>query len=202
MVAGLKLWLDKNTYYIQTNNPTEEILKKEDGNGFLETCGPTSATTGVAGRGSNVEIICPGNYKPQPEEVLNDFFHDPNNYPELKAVRADLDPSNFFNNRVPQDYEIAIPAVFGIKATFEWKNLEGIYDLLRNNIAVMLCFKKPGHYIVAVAYNKQTEELCYRDPWPNNPYPSRLKGQSGFNRWVKRSEIESNLTNYRVLIGV
>ena len=66
MVIGLKKWNIKDTYFIQTNNPTEEILRKEDGKGFLETCGPTAAVNCLSARGNNIEIICPGCYEPQP----------------------------------------------------------------------------------------------------------------------------------------
>lgn len=201
MVIGLKKWNIKDTYFIQTNNPTEEILRKEDGKGFLETCGPTAAVNCLAARGNNIEIICPGSYEPQPEEVLNDYFHDPRNYPKLKEVRSSIDPSKFFNNRVPQDYQVAIPDVFGVKASFEWKNIQGIDELLKNNIAIMLCLKDPGHYIAVVAYETESKEVCYRDSWPNNYWPKNLKGTSGFNRWIPIETLQKNLSSYRVLIG-
>lgn len=201
MIHGLKKWTDKDTYFIQTNNPTEEILRKEDGKGFLESCGPTTAVNLMAARGDIVNITCPGIYHPQPEEVLTDYFNDPINYPIFEKVRKDLNIKDFMNNRIPQLYPIALLHVFNVKALFEWENLRRMVWLLDHNIGLMVCLKNPGHYIGIVAYNGFTKELCYREPWSNNPWPAELYGQSGFNRWINEERLLKNLTNYRVLIG-
>jgi len=39
MIAGAKFWNDRNRYYIQSNNPTEEILRKRSDGAWLVSCG-------------------------------------------------------------------------------------------------------------------------------------------------------------------
>lgn len=201
MIYGLKLWNDKDTYYTQTNNPQEEILRKEDGGGFLESCGPTAAVSIVHAIGKNVKITCPGEWSPQPESVLFNFFHDQRNYVEFKKIRTGLNPYNYFNNRVPQFYPYALMKVFNVKALFEWKSLSDIQELLKSNIGIMPCLRKPGHYISIVAYDSDTEEVIYNDPWPNNFWPSSLNGTSGFNRRILLNKLTQNINGYRIVIG-
>ena len=198
MIYGLKHYLDKRTYYVQTNNPTEEILRKEDGKGFLETCGPTTAINCLAAIGKDIKIKCPGTYSPQPEEVLSDFFNDPANYDEFEKIRKGLNYQNFFNNRVPQLYPFAIKSVFNVKARFEWQSLNNMEKLLKANVAIMVCLLKPSHYVAIVAYDKTEGTICIRDPWPNSPI---AKG-NGFNKWIKQETLFWNLEEFRILIGV
>ncbi len=198
-MIALSHWDDANTYYTQTNNPTEQILKKEDGLEWLETCGPTAAVNCLAAAGHSVRIECPGRYWPQPEEVLMDWFNDPINYDAMKRIRDSVDPSTIMGNEVPQWYEAAIPDVFGIPAHFRWGcAFESLRGAIQGNIGVMLCLKKPGHFIAAVAVDG--ERLIYREPWPGNPWPERLKGEPGFNRSLKGDELR-NLQPYRIEVG-
>lgn len=202
MVYGLKKWNDKNTYYTQINNPTEEILRKKNIKNFLETCGPTSAINILAARGDNLLIKCPGEYIPQPEEVLTDYFNDPANYKRLETARKGLSLNDWLGNEIPQYYTIAIPAVFNVNAKFCWSQTwQDIIDNLKINIGVMLCLKKPGHYIAVIAYDENADEMIYNDPWPGNKWPDRYTGMSGFNRRMKKTEYHGNVKAFCVEIG-
>lgn len=202
MIVGLKNWDDINTYYIQNNNPQEELLRKTNESDYLEFCGATAIVSVLHARGDDVTITCPGPFKPQPESVLGNFFHDPRNYKLLKDIRPSIDTKKYMNNRVPQFFPIAIRRVFDVAAFFEWENLNGIEGLMEQNIGIICCMKNPGHYIGVVAYNTVTQEVCYNDPWKGNYYPKQLKEKSGFNRWFPYKQLRDNLTNYRILIGV
>jgi hypothetical protein len=92
MIKGVKFWNGRDCYYTQTNNPTEEILRKRPDRDWLVSCGPSAAVTCIAAMGFPVLCECPGSYVPQSEEVLKDFFHDPRNYAELKKARPDTPP--------------------------------------------------------------------------------------------------------------
>jgi hypothetical protein len=43
MIKGVTFWNDKDCYYAQNNNPTEEILRKRSDREWLVSCGPTAA---------------------------------------------------------------------------------------------------------------------------------------------------------------
>ncbi|MDR0556333.1 MAG: hypothetical protein LBG43_00460 [Treponema sp.] len=116
MVKGVKFWNDKDCYYTQSNNPTEEILRKRSDGPWLVSCGPSAAVACIAAMGFDVEVKTPGKYKPQSEEVLMDFFNDPRNYAALAAARPDTPPDVWHGNEVPQFYPVAVNAVFGVKA--------------------------------------------------------------------------------------
>lgn len=204
MKSELKYWNDPETHYTQENNPQEQILYKEDGKGFLEFCGATAAVSLLHARDGKkaVQIKCPGIWEPQPEGTLGDFFHDPRNYNEFKRLNPNINPYEYFNNRMLGFYPYAIEQVFNVKAKVEKKTTQNIGKILTKNIGVMLWLKKPSHFIAVVKYVKDGDVIIYNDPWKKNYYPAHLKGTSGFNRMIKRKELEQNLNNYRILVGV
>jgi len=204
MIVGAKYWYDKNKYYIQTNNPTEEILRKSLINinklfaeagidkvvGFLESCGSTGGLNCSAVHYNKkeckerFEIKYPGGYKPQPEEVLNDWFNDPRNYALLEKVRTDIGPEDLPGNRVPQYYPPAMMAVFGIKCEFIWvATHHTLVDYFKQGYSIQLLLKSPSHYIAGVAYDLSTSEIIINDSWPG-----RFKSGIGFNRRVSNME--------------
>ena len=192
------------THYTQENNPQEQILFKEDGKGFLEFCGATAVVSLIHARAGKkaVKIKCPGVWNPQPEGTLGDFFHDPRNYKKFKKLNPNIDPYKYFNNRMLGFYPFAIEQVFNVKAKVEKKSTQNIGKLLSKNIGVMLWLKNPSHFIAAVKYVSDSDIIIYNDPWKKNYYPSELKDTSGFNRMIKRTELNKNLNSYRILIGV
>jgi len=199
LIRGTIDSLNRDAYYIQTNNPTEEILRKQDSKygGYLVSCGPTAAVNCISAMGLDVEISCPGDYKPQPEEVLMDYFNDPRNYDILRKKRKGTDPSIWYGNEVPQFYEIAVPAVFNVKARFIWwKDYKTIVNLVSKGQAVQLCLKNPGHYIAVVAYDTDTQEIIINDPWPG-----RFFNRDGFNRRMNAKELWSNVKGYAIVYG-
>lgn len=197
MIKGVKFWNDRDCYFVQTNNPTEEILRKGRNDGvWLVSCGPSAAVMCIAAMGFDVEVKTPGGYKPQSEEVLMDFFNDPRNYSELKAARPETPPDMWHGNEIPQFYPVAVPAVFGVKACFVWSApFVTVAAELQAGKAVQLCLKKPGHYIAAVAYDDERDEIIFNDPWPN-----RFKDKKGFNRRMGRADF-NNVKPFRIVYG-
>ena len=194
MIKGVQFWNDRACYFVQSNNPTEEILRKRSDGIWLVSCGPSAAVTCIAAMGFDVEVKTPGDYKPQSEEVLMDFFNDPRNYSQLKAARPETPPDMWHGNEIPQFYPVAVQSVFGIKARFEWTApFEKVIAELQAGKAVQLCLKNPGHYIAAVAYDDERDEIIFNDPWPG-----RFKDGNGFNRRLKRVDF-SNVKPFRIV---
>ena len=194
MIKGVQFWNDRACYFVQSNNPTEEILRKRSDGIWLVSCGPSAAVTCIAAMGFDVEVKTPGGYKPQSEEVLMDFFNDPRNYSQLKAARPETPPDMWHGNEVPQFYPVAVTVVFGVKARFEWGAVfETVASELQNGKAVQLCLKKPGHYIAAVAYDDERNEVIFNDPWPR-----RFKDGNGFNRRLSKADF-SNVKPFRIV---
>jgi hypothetical protein len=195
-IAGARFWNDRSRFYTQVNNPTEEQLRKAGVGSWLETCGPTAAVNCLAAVGHTLDIHCPGPYRPQPEEVLTDYFNDPRNYEALRAERSDVRPDALQGNRVPQYYPLAVREVFGAHARFMFlHSWRAVTEYLAAGWAVQLCLKNPGHYLAAVAYDSAADEIIYHDSWP-----ARVGGD-GFARRMKREEYEQNVQNYVVLYG-
>ncbi len=199
MIKGAVFWDDRERHFVQLNNPTEEILRKaviEKRKGFLETCGPTSALNCLAALGYFVTILTPGGYKPQPEEVLTDFFNDPSNDREFERIRAGIQIANIPENRVPQYYPYAVRTVFEADAEFRWlKNWKEVTALLQAGAAIQLCLKVPGHYVAALAYDIEADELVYNDPWPDR---AGLMNK-GFNERMGKAEYEANVEGYVIV---
>jgi hypothetical protein len=195
MIYGAPYWSDRERYYSQTNNPTEEQLRKAQLKGWLETCGPTAAINCLAAMGASLDIVCPGPYRPQPEEVLADYLNDPRNYAKLRAERSDIDPVDIQGNRVPQYYAAAVADVFGYPARFVWTSRAGVVEFLKAGYAVQICLKSPGHYLAAVAYDDATDEIIYHDSWP-----ARVGGD-GFARRMSRAEYEINVKQFAIVYG-
>ena len=194
MIKGVKFWNARDCYFVQTNNPTEEILRKRSDGVWLVSCGPSAAVTCIAVMGFDVEVKTPGDYKPQSEEVLMDFFNDPRNYPALQKVRPETPPDMWHGNEIPQFYPVAVQSVFGVKARFEWTApFEKVIAELQAGKAVQLCLKNPGHYIAAVAYDDERNEVIFNDPWPR-----RFKDGNGFNRRLSKADF-SNIKPFRIV---
>ena len=164
MIYGCKHWNDRNYFYVQTNNPTEEILQKAGVVHYLETCGPSSAVNCMASMGHKVTIDTPGGYQPQPEEVLTDFFNDPNNYKALQEERKDrIDPDKYMGNEIAQYYPLAVKRVFGVRCRFVFASWKDVVENVKEGQACQLCFKSPGHFVAAVAFDDETQEIIYND---------------------------------------
>lgn len=192
----------QDAYYTQTNNSIEAMLKKvgNPAESWLETCGPTSAVTIVHAVLGNADIITPGGWRPQAEDVLTLFLNDPRNANAFRRIRKELNPEIWMGNRIPQYYGLAIPSLFGLPCRFSYGiTYDGVKDCIDRAVGVMVCLKKPGHYVAVVGYNDQG--LIFNDPWPGNRWPSSQAGKPGFHRIMTRAEFDSNVQPYRVEIG-
>ncbi|MFA5335689.1 MAG: hypothetical protein WC324_02090 [Candidatus Omnitrophota bacterium] len=194
VIVGAKYWNDRSRYYVQTNNPTEEMLRKEDGKGFLESCGGSSSANCIASLGFDVEIKCPGGFVLQADEVAVDFFNDPRNYEKLRRLRPGIDPSAIQGNRIPQYYPLMAKEVFGVKAEYfeslTWNKLE---QWLALGSAVQICLKEPGHFLAVVAKDLVTDEIVFHDSWP-----ARVGGD-GFSKRMGKSEFDTNVKNFCIV---
>jgi len=201
MLITLSRYDDPDAYYSQTNNVVETILAKTGANRKLETCGPTAAVMLLDAIGRLEQVDTPGGWTPQPEDVLACWFNDPRNYPAMRAIRGDIDPASIMGNEVPQWYEAAIPAVFGVRAKFAWgiSHVDMLAALPRDK-GILATLINPGHYIAIVGYDTDTREVIYHDPWPGNPWPARYAGKSGRGRRLTVEE-QANLKPYRVEVG-
>jgi hypothetical protein len=170
-------------------------MLKKMGAKWLETCGPTAAANCLAALGYDLTITCPGGWIPQPEEILEDFLNDPRNYSDMRAARPNLDPATIPGNRVPQYYPLAVSRVFKAQANYiEGHSFDALVDHLSKGMAVQLCLVNPGHYIAAVAYDSDTHEIIFRDPWPE-----RFPDGNGFNRRMSATEYQANTKNFAII---
>jgi hypothetical protein len=79
-----------------------------------------------------------------------------------------------------------VSRVFKANGAFFWNtSFDNVVKVVAKGQAVQICLKVPGHYLAVVAYDPDTKELIYRDPWPNR-VPT-WEGD-GFNR--RMGEIE------------
>ena len=197
MITGTKKWNKLEVFYIQDNNPTEAFLKATLGSRdeWLESCGPTAACNCLAAMGHNLKVVCPGDYKPQPEELLMDYFNDPRNKADLDMVRV-VD-ADIPENRVPQYYPMGVRKVFKAKAKFMWGlSFIDVTTYVTKGFAVQICLKKPGHYLAVVAYDDEKVELVYNDSW------NRRDGKSGWLRRMGRTEFRDNVQTYFIVYGI
>jgi cell division protein YceG involved in septum cleavage len=112
-------------------------------------------------------------------------------------VRPDTPPEKWYGNEVPQFYPIAVHAVFGVHGAFQFGHDFGsVAENLRAGKAVQLCLIRPGHYIAAVAYDEERQEIISNDPWPE-----RFPDKNGFNRRLTEGEYRSNVKPYLIVYG-
>ncbi len=165
MIVGARYWNDRARYYSQENNSIEALLKRT-GRKWLESCGPTACVTCLDVLGYDIAIRAQGVYAPQAEDVVTLAMNDPRFASTLAAIRGGVEALP--GNRVPQYYPWAAKVVFNALALFvlplSWTRL---VDEIRSGAAVQICRIDPGHYVAAVAYDSETREIIYHDPWPS-----------------------------------
>ncbi|MDA3854614.1 MAG: C39 family peptidase [Candidatus Woesearchaeota archaeon] len=188
-------------YYKQTNNPTEQQDKKKKIS-WLQSCGPTAVVNIIASIGKPVEIVTQGAYKPQPEEILNDYFHDPINYSKLNKIRPSTPAEEWQGNQIPQFYPIAIKDVFNIESHFSWGiAYSDIINSINKGKGLVVCLKSPGHFIAIVGYDSDNDTVIYNDPWPEDYWPKSLEGTKPYLREVPWDNLDINLQPYKITIG-
>ena len=195
MIRGARLWADRSTFSVQTNNSIEAILRKSAAPHWLETCGPTSAVNCLDALGWPTAIGLPGGGTVQPEDVLTLWMNDLKNAGIQDAARPDIDPADYLDNEIPQYYPVALARVFGVKANFIMPApFALIVEAVSSGAAVMICLKKPGHFLAVVAYDDVVRALIYRDPWPART------GTDGFNLRMSEAEFGANGQPFAVVV--
>lgn len=200
MIKGAIEWSNPNHHYIQTNNPTEQFLKKlnnESKVSWLQSCGPTAAINCLAVLGHNLDIKCPGIYEPQPEEVLMDFFNDPRNNKTFDTIVKNYDDMHIPGNRFAVLYPYAVKQVFNVLFA-EYKKIHDfteIIKLLSVGNTVQLLLKNPSHFIAAIAYDDSEDKIIFNDPWPKR---KGLK-YAGLHEHMTKNEYDNNVTKYCVV---
>jgi hypothetical protein len=204
LITGAKYWDKLDRYYKQSNNSVETMIKKlgiewvkKSGNnggkspGWLETCGPTAAVMCM----DAMDILPWQPYDGvQVEDILTLWLNNPCNYGDMRASRPELNPDEWMGNRVPQYYPPAVKKLFKVSARFASLSWEDIASMLLNGHAIQLCKVTPGHYIAAVAYDSEKNEIIYHDPWPEQ----YADGQ-GFCRRITRPEFVANIHPWGVI---
>jgi len=192
MICGPNRW--KEDYYSQDNNSVEKILGK------LETCGPTAAINCLAAIGyteRDLAILCPGSYRMQPEDALALFMNDNRSkyVAEREKIRANV--SKIPGNRIPQFYPDAVKRVFLAMAEFKWlHNWEKHIDyIVKDKCSIQLCMKKPGHYIAVVAYDDETDEMIFNNPWAAH----RINKHGGHLERLSKEEYEKNIFDFCII---
>lgn len=192
-VIGTALWNDRGEFNIQTNDPLEQLYRKlvdqirlkypEVHWGHLESCGVNACTNCLAvtnqGRKRIIEWTkTPGGYVQQLPHLLIGFLNDPKNYDLMRKCRENLDPAKIQGNRVPQYYTLLAKKFLGIPAHFEWGcDFEKVKQIVSEPYPVQLCYRKPGHYVTAKAWDKKDNFLYSDNSWP--------RGGDGFNEKIR-----------------
>lgn len=201
MILGQEGLDKRNIYYFkQTNNVIESFTKKKYKKKYLESCGNTSATMGSCMMSKNpldIEVAKNGIWQCQPEDYLFLHMNDEKNYKKFLAVRK-LDLKNKYpGNRVPQYYPVALDEVFNIKCEFVWKATKNYWiNTIRNKNVIMICLRKPGHYILLHNFDTSTEEFIFSDPWSSR---KGLKNKGFFER-ITYDILRKNTQGFSIVI--
>ncbi len=193
MIQGALNWKDRNALYDQTNNAWETA---EPG---LDQCNCSMDAIARAALVKDYESflqsknVYGGLWHEQPEDSIANFYRDPRNRKLLQSIRM-LDigggPGQVRPERVPQYRPAAMKAIFNIEAQFfmEGGTFERVAKLVWEGNVVGLCLKNPGHYICAVAFDDQTRQIAFKDPWPGDPWPGTKTDPSipdqDNNKWM------------------
>lgn len=206
----LKDALNGDNYHTQENNPTEELIKKlrkEDNStkGYLYSCGASAAATTIKnlGYGKEYNIYAPSGRELPLDETIFDWFNNSNNYSLLRDARENISPEDYIGSTIPQYYPDMFWDLFKIKAEFNYSN--GFFrkyakDLLSKNIAIMACFKNPGHWITIKGIDIINSMIAYDDPWSRNYWPPELAGTSPITRRIGIEKFLANSAGFYVAI--
>ena len=203
MITGAKFWEPRGvSYYIQTNNAIESILKKqiallkaEKKIEWLESCAVEAGASCAASMGHDVTVSLPGGGTIQAGDACVIWANDPSNYKKLQIAR-DINPDLYMGNEIPQWLPVIFKEVLGVNTQFEtglsWKRL---VSFLKGGHAVELHLIKPGHFISALAYDDKELEIIYNDSWPGR----RGLRNKGFHERLTESEYDKSFSKYGIV---
>lgn len=199
MIYGQEDYIDRGKhFYIQTNNPTEEMKRKTLGQkSYLESCGPTASASCLSVVGYNLTIKTEATgYKLPEDECITDFFNSPKHYAAFRKIRSDINPKYYPGNRVPQYYPYMAEVLFDAKANFLFiKDWEYLVSHIKKKCSIQVCLKNPGHYIALLAYDSKKDEIIFNDPWPKR---KGLKNK-GFNERLTKQEYQDNVQSFAII---
>jgi hypothetical protein len=179
MIQGSLKWNDRNTFHVQTNNAIEDLVPG------LEYCGPTASVMCIDSLRKEFQNknSYGGSWVPQDEDFLTCFFIDHANWNMFEKIRQ-LDLTNLPPNRIFQYYPYAVKMCFNQVAEYRE---DGSFDIISQHLwngePCQICLKDPGHFLAAVAFDNEKNEIIYNDPWPGR----NLDG-NGFNRRMGKSD--------------
>lgn len=190
MIRGCKRWDDRDAFYVQTNNSIEALLRAHGGKGWLESCGPSAMVNCLAAMGVKVEAARIGAWTPQPEDIVTLYLNDPRNADRFARAERGIKPGSIPGNRVAAYYPDAAMDLYSVHAalTLGLMGFDSLASFLRGGKAVQLCLVNPGHYVAAVAFDDDAQEIVYHDSWPD-----RFADKNGFKVRMGRKEYESNV---------
>ena len=177
-------------WYEQTGNTVEQVNKKLIAEiiadlkkkypdiiykrGNLETCGASSAANCLAaiGKMGPAELVkYPGGYKPQLDSLIADYANNRNNYPKLR--QCGFDPESVQGTRVFAAYPLMIKEIFdsvtNLVIGHTWQRT---IDYLKQQRAIQMCFKDPGHYFAVIEADDLKMLAQVRDHAV--PFPGRI----------------------------
>ncbi len=172
----------KKIYYSQLNNACEAMFKKLDAEElralrmilspewyskvekvirpYLESCMIASAVIGCAATGHDVELWD----GVQPEDYLMNWVNNPHNYDLLRSIRRDTDPEVWMCNRIPQYIPVAVREIFGADSLFVSGVKDQVSSILKEQGAIQVCYRDPGHAVLVVEYDTDTNTVVVVDP--------------------------------------
>jgi hypothetical protein len=176
-IKGARFWNDRDHYYTQTNNPTEEILRKRSDGNWLVSCGPSAAVSCLSAMGHDVAVKCPGSYAPQPEESswtssTTRGTTTRSASPARRPTRRTGTGTRFpvLPGRGPG--RIRRPRGLLLVQRYRPGGREPARGEGRPAVP-----GQAGPLVAAVAWDEEARELIFNDPWPG-----RFADKDGFNR--------------------
>ena len=211
---GIVDWEDTSIRYDQTNNTTEEIIRKikhemikklkknipkkywnilNKQTGYLELCGHSAFLCIMQGM------------KFLPEKYNNGFKLG-NLYAQMEDIVASISNQRRYNrlfhsgngmdNRYLDTYPVLARELFGCKAeVITDLSFFDILEYLWNGIGVQLWLREPSHYIAAISANKIEALLKYNDSWGSR---KGLKNR-GLHEIMDLEEYRNNVHPYAIV---
>jgi len=198
MINGILHWNNKNIRYSQNKNASDNMIKKvlSENNiltkyNWLEMCGISAFCTIIEGMGFIIEKDYPDvlGLGIQLDDYLAMFMNDPKNDHIFSG-------GNTFDNRVMRNYKTLFAMMFkyGIAVYSEWTWESLTAEIFKGNGA-LICKKKPGHYVAAIAYDNKKDIILTSDPNSESIY---LK-HGGWHEEITKEEFELNIHKWAIV---
>ena len=186
MIRGAPCW-NTGKLYFQTDDSFETLRP-------LEYCGPTAIANAWAALGGRPGANNFGGTWPlRPPDAVIAYFLTKSNWPMFQVIRP-LDLVQYPPNRVPQYHPRAALDVLGMAGDYHtgltWASLIGSLEAQH---AVVICLKKPGHYVACVAYDDDSKRVAFKDSWGADYWLPNSPPDANGNRWFSETDFNSNV---------